>query len=874
METLSDKMKKWKLQLLLSTILALVSVARGMIHNMAIPQGLDDCFTRYAQKTSIRHTVGQSINWICVHQYMWQQNGMHKWLNYNVTSNTNMWYSRLLVFPNRRTLTNSRAAKIRTEIRMLSDMERQKFLKAIQMLKEDKSIYPNKYDALAALHQGITETAAHGGPNFLGWHRVFLIMFENAMREKIPDVTLPYWDSTLDEPMANPVASVIWSSRFLGNGNGLVNTGPFADWSTPVGPLIRNLANTGQLFNRRVIQNILTRKRIGEITEPHAYTPFNLEFHHGEVHMWVDGQMGELTTAAMDPVFFLHHAYIDYIWEKFRAQQRRNGIDPTRDYPSVVNHTLHLPTSMLGLGTFRNIDSFSEYIVNGIYRYEDSPSCSAFNRNCGSSYLQCINQQNEWICVSVDQAHMPPLQHHAMFANNMQMQQQQQQRVFQQRLVELSRLRVPNMNINIHRVGPNTMPNAHPAVISHLGRNVLMSVRRDRAKPMGFEVFQMPSQPQHTTFQHMNTNIPRIRGTGTDINRMIHGMSQNRIQNSMLPPSPSPVTSSQETCPVIPVNRPYQNTFNINGISDMRQWVYLPVDVVYKRPPDYERYNAFPVIGGRPLTRTDIYEPEAYATLRTPLNTGRPASYASCNTGQFGAGAVFIQSNGINYVGTYKEYAIVDHRLAISSSTAFVAIKNPGYGATDVMLSAYDSCGRICRPYCKIPTSQTGESQPCSGMLRVTSSYPKLYANDYGEAVYKTWSLGNSCPTKDSRQVYMTFYCDYEEDWPMPGVVPVNMPTPPPIPILLIPRAMNTQQPSADATCDIGEGCIVPGECGFCFVGTVQKCQNSCDQYAVCIYGQYVADKCKAGTMYDVTTHRCVPGSCSEEIEPTAAGAD
>lgn len=115
---------------------------------MAIPQGLDDCFTRYAQKTSIRHTVGQSINWICVHQFMWQQNGMHKWFNYNVTSNTNTWYSRLLAFPNRRSLTNAGTAKVRKEIRMMSDMERQKFFRAIQMLKADKvwcSVHNNRY---------------------------------------------------------------------------------------------------------------------------------------------------------------------------------------------------------------------------------------------------------------------------------------------------------------------------------------------------------------------------------------------------------------------------------------------------------------------------------------------------------------------------------------------------------------------------------------------------------------------------------------------------------------------------------------------------------------------------------------------------------
>lgn len=135
----------FQVHLLLSVLFALVPMAWSVIHNMAIPQGLDDCFTRYARKTSIRHTVGQSINWICVHQFMWQQNGMHKWFNYNVTSNTNVWYSRLLVFPNRRSLTNTGTERVRKEIRMMSDFERQKFFTAIQMLKADKVWYEYMY---------------------------------------------------------------------------------------------------------------------------------------------------------------------------------------------------------------------------------------------------------------------------------------------------------------------------------------------------------------------------------------------------------------------------------------------------------------------------------------------------------------------------------------------------------------------------------------------------------------------------------------------------------------------------------------------------------------------------------------------------------
>lgn len=42
---------------------------------------------------------------------------------------------------------------------------------------------------------------------------------------------------------------------------------------------------------------------------------------HDGVHDWIGGDMGSVTVSAFDPVFYLHHAFIDYIWEKFREHQ-------------------------------------------------------------------------------------------------------------------------------------------------------------------------------------------------------------------------------------------------------------------------------------------------------------------------------------------------------------------------------------------------------------------------------------------------------------------------------------------------------------------------------------------------------------------------
>jgi hypothetical protein len=75
--------------------------------------------------------------------------------------------------------------------------------------------------------------------------------------------------------------SVLWSEHFFGNGDGVVTNGPFADWNTAVGPLIRNLAHFGELFSKSNIAKIMSRSYTVEITEPLGLPEHNLEVANG-----------------------------------------------------------------------------------------------------------------------------------------------------------------------------------------------------------------------------------------------------------------------------------------------------------------------------------------------------------------------------------------------------------------------------------------------------------------------------------------------------------------------------------------------------------------------------------------------------------------
>lgn len=279
--------------------------------------------------------------------------------------------------------------RVRKEYRMLTDQERNNFHNAIVLLKQDTSVPPNKYDALASLHHLNTALSAHGGPNFLGWHRVYLVLCENALQEKIANVTIPYWDNTIEEGLPDPRQSILFSPLFMGTSNGAVIQGPFAFWATPFGQLGRDVGSDRRLMTPNDIAAIMLQSIIADITNPNAPETTNIEELHNSVHSYVGQQMSRIETASYDPMFYIHHAFIDCLWEEFRTNQRIRGIDPSRDYPRIVGEQTHQPLAAMGLGRLLVIDGINDIFTRRIYRYEKRPTCIPNTNSCGSQYLRC-----------------------------------------------------------------------------------------------------------------------------------------------------------------------------------------------------------------------------------------------------------------------------------------------------------------------------------------------------------------------------------------------------------------------------------------------------------------------------------------------------
>ncbi|CAI9720077.1 TYRosinase family member (tyr-3) [Octopus vulgaris] len=290
------------------------------------------------------------------------------------------------------------AQRIRKEYRLLSERERYDFHRSVYLLKRDTRLSPNVYDATAFLHIGDTARNAHGGPSFLLWHRIYLKMMEDALREKVPGVTIPFWDPTLDSHLSNPRDSTMWSDELMGTINGFVTKGAFANWKTPAGTLIRNGGFSTRLPTSSNIEDVLTRTKLEEISEPNAQERYNLEFLHNSMHVVIGGHMGSVPSSPMDPIFWLVHSYIELVNARFNENQRRHNVNPATDYPSDYGLNVYAPNQSIGLMNLTVLEALRETeSYTNIYKYDYSylGNCALNPNLCNSPYLTCNNGRCE-----------------------------------------------------------------------------------------------------------------------------------------------------------------------------------------------------------------------------------------------------------------------------------------------------------------------------------------------------------------------------------------------------------------------------------------------------------------------------------------------
>lgn len=234
---------------------------------------------------------------------------------------------------------------------------------------------------------GLWSNCQHGSWFFLPWHRMYLHAFELVVQDALADAdwSLPYWyaidpddlDKAILPPAFRDTTTNLYTDRRSFPANGGV---PLPDLSQT---LIDALA--ADVFSTPLGTSTFGG---GERSTP----SFNGEevgllegVPHGAVHSLVGndydadgnllraGWMGSFYTAGLDPVFWLHHANIDRLWQAWLDQDPAH-LNPTGD-PAWVDTDFSFPKVGGGVHTWKVGDVLDTTSLG--YNYESTAAPSA-----------------------------------------------------------------------------------------------------------------------------------------------------------------------------------------------------------------------------------------------------------------------------------------------------------------------------------------------------------------------------------------------------------------------------------------------------------------------------------------------------------------
>lgn len=189
------------------------------------------------------------------------------------------------------------------------------------------------YDQFTTIHR-VNGQAAHGGVQFLPWHRLFVLELEQALRSIDPTVVLPFWDFTAD--WDNPVVASVFGTDVLGGGvaGGCIPDGPYANLQArqPTPHCVTRGFNSGAggmgafQFDQPGTINALIDAGGSFADFANAW-----ELAHGAPHVAIGGALlsgnwGDMflvDQSPNDPAFFIAvHANTDRVWW---LRQRASG---------------------------------------------------------------------------------------------------------------------------------------------------------------------------------------------------------------------------------------------------------------------------------------------------------------------------------------------------------------------------------------------------------------------------------------------------------------------------------------------------------------------------------------------------------------------
>jgi hypothetical protein len=241
-------------------------------------------------------------------------------------------------------LNGMEITKPRRNAASVTQAERDAYVQAILAADTADFAFPDGvtfWDKQNDIHSaGPVQSAAHGNPAFLPWHREFMNRYEVLLQKTNPTLKLLYWDWTRD-----PRQPINGFSYFSTDFMGAIGAGtttevrePFVPLMSPI-QLVRNSRTADQTFGFRSDPNVLARAQYHNLTGNNGLRTFiETGSYHNRAHVDVGGSqpttcpqqpetclyaLSYVVQAARDPFFFLLHGNVDRLWAQW---QRANPL--------------------------------------------------------------------------------------------------------------------------------------------------------------------------------------------------------------------------------------------------------------------------------------------------------------------------------------------------------------------------------------------------------------------------------------------------------------------------------------------------------------------------------------------------------------------
>ncbi|KAI5777134.1 hypothetical protein EDC01DRAFT_714096 [Geopyxis carbonaria] len=249
----------------------------------------------------------------------------------------------------------------------LTDAEKKAYLDAelCLMWQKPSAGFPaavSRFDDLVKAHQ-LQSDLVHQDAYFLPFHRLHMHAHELLLRTECGyKGAQPYWDETSDAGKFTSSEIFDAALGFGGDGTGTGNciaTGPFANYTLHTGPGYENTAHCIQreLSDRSSLASgqsyIDTCMAMGSFAQ--AWPCIELMPHSGG-HGGVGGEMVNPISSPGDPLFYMHHTWLDRVWWLWqqeglpaRLKDFSGYTTPRKPATGWVNATLKDTLNMFGI---------------------------------------------------------------------------------------------------------------------------------------------------------------------------------------------------------------------------------------------------------------------------------------------------------------------------------------------------------------------------------------------------------------------------------------------------------------------------------------------------------------------------------------------